>query len=159
MWITASAVVGGAKHGMQQTQWEPRLAGIAGCGVGGLFMAIAAVTVVTDPPGRLMVGIAGAGLLVFAGASWRARPKLAITPAGLVIRGWFRTQVLQHADIKIIRITEFRRMGRKVRFLEVETADDNLVLFSRWDLGTEPLDVLDALTDAGYAGRNGGKPA
>ncbi|WP_025738161.1 PH domain-containing protein [Mycobacterium genavense] len=143
---------------MQQTQWEPRAAGVAGCGLGGLFMAIASVTVVTDLPGRVMVGIAGAGLLLFAGATWRARPKLAITPAGLVIRGWFRTQVLRHADIKIIRITEFRRMGRKVRFLEVETADDSLVLFSRWDLGTEPLGVLDALTDAGYAGRRGGEP-
>ncbi|MEZ0354346.1 PH domain-containing protein [Mycobacterium sp. pR1184] len=144
---------------MQQTRWEPRAAGVAGCGLGGLFMAIASVTVVTEPPGRVLVGIAGAGLLLFAGATWRARPKLAITPAGLVIRGWFRSQVLQHSDIKIIRITEFRRMGRKVRFLEVETSDDSLVLFSRWDLGTEPLDVLDALTDAGYAGRNGARPA
>ncbi|MEE3065958.1 MAG: PH domain-containing protein [Actinomycetota bacterium] len=144
---------------MQQTRWEPRTAGVAGCGLGGLLMAIASVTVVTDLPGRVMVGIAGAGLLLFAGATWRARPKLAITPAGLVIRGWFRTQVLRRSDIKIIRITEFRRMGRKVRFLEVEAADDSLVLFSRWDLGTEPLDVLDALTDAGYAGRSGAPPA
>ena len=29
-----------------------------------------------------------------------------------------------------------------------------LVLFSRWDLGTDPLEVLDALTAAGYAGRH-----
>ena len=28
-----------------------------------------------------------------------------------------------------------------------------LVILSRWDLGTDPLDVLDALTAAGYAGR------
>jgi hypothetical protein len=59
---------------------------------------------------------------------------------------------LQRSDIKIIRITEFRRLARKMRLLEVETADEGLVVFSRWDLGTEPLDVLDALTDAGYAG-------
>ena len=136
----------------QQTQWEPHVAGIAGCGVAGVLMAIASVTVVTDPPGRVLVGIAAAGLLLFAGASWRARPKLAITPSGLTIRGWFRTQVLQHSDIKIIRITEFRRYGRAVRLLEVETADDRLTLFSRWDLGTNPLEVLDALTAAGYAG-------
>jgi hypothetical protein len=137
----------------QQTQWQPHAAGIAGCGIAGIFMAIATVTVVTDPPGRVLTGIAAAGLLVFAGASWRARPKLAMTPAGLAIRGWFRTQVLQHADIKIIRIAEFRRYGRTVRLLEVETVDDRLTLFSRWDLGTNPLEVLDALTDAGYAGR------
>lgn len=135
---------------MQQTQWEPPAGGIAGCGVAGILMAIVSVTVVTDLPGRVMTGIAAAGLLLFAGATWRARPKLAITPAGLAIRGWFRTQILRPADIKIIRITEFRRYGRTVRLLEVDSADGGLVIFSRWDLGTNPLDVLDALTDAGY---------
>jgi hypothetical protein len=119
-------------------------------------MAIAAVTLVTDAPGRIVASIAAAGLIVFAGLTWRARPKLAITDAGLVLRGWFRTQLLRRPDIKIIRITEFRRYSRKVRLLEIETADGGLVIFSRWDLGTEPLDVLDALTDAGYAGRKKG---
>jgi hypothetical protein len=114
-------------------------------------MAIASVILVTDPAGRILTGIAAAGLILFAGVSWRARPKLAITPGGLLVRGWFRTQLLRRADIKIIRITEFRRMGRKVRLLEIEGVDDRLLIFSRWDLGTEPLDVLDALTAAGYA--------
>ncbi|MGD1112087.1 MAG: PH domain-containing protein [Mycobacterium sp.] len=138
---------------MQQTQWEPPAAGIAGCGAGGVLMAIASVTVVTDTPGRVLTGIAAVGLILFAGATWRARPKLAITPAGLVLRGWFRTQVFQHSDIKIIRISEFRRYGRTVRMLELETADGGLVILSRWDLGTGPLEVFDALTAAGYAGR------
>ncbi len=141
---------------MQQTQWEPRAAGIAGCGLAGVFMAIASVTLVTDPPGRVMTGIAAAGLVLFAMVTWRARPKLAITPDGLVLRGWFRTQVLRQSDIKIIRITEFRRYGRTVRLLEIESAGGGLVLLSRWDLGTNPLDVLDALTAAGYAGRKRG---
>ena len=138
---------------MQQTEWEHRAAGVAGCGVAGVLMAIASVTLVTDLPGRVMTGIAAAGLILFAGATWRARPKLAITPGGLAIRGWFRTHLLQPSDIKIIRITEFRRFARKVRLLEVETVNGGLVLFSRWELGTEPLEVLDALTAAGYAGR------
>lgn len=98
-----------------------------------------------------MAGIAAVGLILFAGFSWRARPKLAITPDGLALRGWFRTQLLRRSDIKIIRITEFRRLARKVRLLEIDTTDGGLVIFSRWDLGTDPLDVLDALTDAGYA--------
>ena len=138
---------------MQQTEWEPPAAGIAGCGIVGVAMAIACVTLVTDPPGRILTGIAALGLILFAGASWRARPKLAITPDGLVLKGWFRTQLFRHSDIKIIRITEFRRYARKVRLLELETVDGGLVIFSRWDLGTEPLEVLDALTAAGYAGR------
>ena len=137
---------------MQQTEWSPSTLGIAGCGVFGLMMAIAAVTVITDAPGSILVGIAAAGLLVFASASWRASPKLAISDDGLVIRGWWRTQVLRRSDIKIIRITEFRRIARTVRLLEIDTVDDRLLVFTRWDLGTDPLDVLDALTAAGYAG-------
>jgi hypothetical protein len=62
--------------------------------------------------------------------------------------------VLPRSTIKLIRITEFRRLARKVRLLEVDTVDDKLIVFSRWDLGTNPIDVLDALTSAGYAGRS-----
>jgi len=115
-------------------------------------LAIGAVTLITDPPGRILVGIAAVALVVFASLSWRARPKLAISDDGLEVRGWSRTRVLRRSDIKLIRITEFRRIARKVRLLEIDTADDRLLVFTRWDLGTDPLNVLDALTEAGYAG-------
>jgi hypothetical protein len=36
--------------------------------------------------------------------------------------------------------------------LEIDTIESQLIVLSRWDLGGEPLQVLDALTDAGYAG-------
>ena len=137
---------------MQQTEWSPPSLGIAACGMFGLILAIAAVTLITDAPGRILVGIAAVGLFVFASLSWRARPKLAISDDGLVTRGWSRTNVLRPADIKIIRITEFRRLARKVRLLEIDTTDGGLLVFTRWDLGTDPLHVLDALTAAGYAG-------
>jgi hypothetical protein len=137
---------------MQQTEWSPPTLGIAACGVFGLILATGAVTLITDAPGRILVGIAAVGLLVFASLSWRARPKLAIRDDRLVIRGWSRTHLLRRSDIKIIRITEFRRLARKVRLLEIDTTDDRLRVFTRWDLGTDPLDVLDALTAAGFAG-------
>ena len=137
---------------MQQTEWSPSALGIAACGIFGLILAIGAVTLITDGPGRLLVGIAAVGLILFASASWRARPKLAISDDGLVTRGWTRTNLLRRSDIKIIRITEFRRLARKVRLLEIDTTDDRLLVFTRWDLGTDPLNVLDALTAAGYAG-------
>lgn len=114
-------------------------------------MAIASVTLVTDTPGRVLTGVAALGLILFASAT--ARPRLAITPDGLAIRGWFRTQLLRHSNIKIIRIDEFRRYGRLVRLLEIETVSGGLLILSRWDLGTDPVEVLDALTAAGYAGR------
>ena len=137
---------------MQQTEWSPPALGIAACGVFGIILAIGAVTLITDAPGRILVGIAAAGLLVFASLSWRARPKLAISDDGLLTRGWSRSHVLRHGDIKIIRITEFRRLARKVRLLEIDTTDGRLLVYTRWDLGTDPLNVLDALTAAGYAG-------
>jgi len=137
---------------MQQTEWSPPALGIAACGVFGIILAIGSVTLITDAPGRILVGIAAAGLLVFASLSWRARPKLAISDDGLLTRGWSRSHVLRHGDIKIIRITEFRRLARRVRLLEIDTTDGRLLVYTRWDLGTDPLNVLDALTAAGYAG-------
>ncbi|MCV7420691.1 PH domain-containing protein [Mycobacterium yunnanensis] len=139
---------------MQQTKWGPPTGGIVVAGAFGLCMLLAAVMLVTDVPGRALAGVAGVGLLAFAGLSWRARPKLAITEAGLVVRGWLGTHVIGRDDVAKIRITEFRRIGRKVRLLEIDTVDDDrLLVFTRWDLGTDPLDVLDALTAAGYDGR------
>jgi hypothetical protein len=125
---------------------------VAAVGLAGLLMALACVLIAADPPGRILSAVAALGLLLFAAGSWRARPRLAITGDGLVYRGWLRTVTLRRADIELIRITEFRRLGRTVRLLEIDTAESQLIVLSRWDLGGEPLQVLDALTDAGYAG-------
>ena len=135
---------------IQQTSWAPKTIGILWIGIAGLAMGVIAVTVVTDLPGRVLGSVAALGLILFATASWRARPKLAITEAGLQVRGWLSTRILTTEDITLIRITEFRRLARKVRLLEIDTADDRLYVFTRWDLGTSPLQVLDALTAAGY---------
>ncbi|MDV3123361.1 PH domain-containing protein [Mycobacterium sp. 21AC1] len=135
---------------MQQTHWSPPTFGIAGCGIAGLMMAIAAVTMITEGPGRVIAGVAAVGLLTFATVSWRARPKLAITEDGLTVGGWRRARTLRRNEIQAIRITEFRRIGRKTRLLEIDTVDDRLLVFTRWDLGTDPVSVLDALTAAGY---------
>ncbi len=136
----------------QQTHWQPRTRGILAFAALGLILAIVGVTGITDPPGRALSGVAAVGLLMFAITALRARPKLAITAEGLALRGPLRTTTLHRADITRIRITEIRRIGRKVRLLEIDTADDRLYVLTRWDLGTDPLDVLDALTAAGYAG-------
>lgn len=135
---------------IQQTNWAPKPVAILWIAILGLVMGLTAVTVVTDLPGRVLGGVAALGLVLFAIASWRARPKLAITASGLQIRGWLSTRILAKDDITLIRITEFRRLARKVRLLEIDTTDDRLYVFTRWDLGTNPLEVLDALAAAGY---------
>ena len=134
------------------SRWGPPTAGIIALGALGAVMAVGCVALAADPPGRILAGIGAVGLLVFAAGSWRARPRLAITGDGLVYRGWLRTRTLRRSDIELIRITEFRRWGRKVRLLEIDLPDGQLLVLSRWDLGGDPVAVLDALTDAGYAG-------
>lgn len=140
------------ENASQQTQWSPPAGGIAGCALAGALLAIGAVTFATDPPGRVVAGLAGVGILVFAGFSWRARPKLALTAEGLAVRGWWRTRLLAPGSLSRVRVTEFQRIGRTQRLLEIETHDDQLLILSRWDLGTDPRDVLDVLTAAGYTG-------
>lgn len=139
-------------------QWGPSAPAIAGIAVAGGLMSLGCLAVATDPPGRILTGIAAIGLLVFAAGSWRGRPRLAITGDGLAYRGWLRTQTLRRPDIESIRITQFRRWGRTVRLLEIDTRAGQLFVLSRWDLGVDPLDVLDALTDAGYAAPRPGGP-
>ena len=134
----------------ERAAWGPPLSGIAGVTLAGCLMA-AACAAVADVPGRILTGLAAAGLLMFAAGSLRARPRLALSAEGLIYRGWFRRRVLTRADIALIRITEFRRLGRKVRLLEIDTAADELLVLSRWDLGGDPVAVLDALTAAGYS--------
>lgn len=141
------------QHGHTETEWSPPAGGIAGCALVGAVLALSAVTVATDTPGRVLAGIAGVGLLVFAGLSWRARPKLALTFDGLAVRGWWRTRVLTPDSLNRLRVTEYQRIGRKHRLLEIETLDDELLILSRWDLGTDPRDVFEVLSAAGYTGR------
>lgn len=119
----------------------------------GVLLAISAVTLATDLPGRVLAGIAGVGLLVFAGFSWRSRPRLALTGQGLALRGWWRTRLITPDGITRLRVTEFQRIGRTQRLLEIETRDDALLILSRWDLGTDPAEVLSTLNAAGYTGR------
>lgn len=138
---------------MPTTQWSPRPAGIALCAVGGLFMAVGSVTLASDTPGRVLSGIAAAGLVVYAAGTWRARPKLALDADGLVLRGWIHARRLSRSDVAVIRLVEFSRLGRRVRMLEIETVAGSLVMLSRWDLGTAPADVFDTLVAAGYPGR------
>ncbi|WP_264016781.1 PH domain-containing protein [Mycolicibacter longobardus] len=110
------------------------------------------MTLATDLPGRILAGVAGVGMLVFAGFSWRSRPRLALTLDGLAVRGWWRTRLLTPDSLTRLRVTEFQRIGRTQRLLEIETRDDDLLILSRWDLGTDPGDVLRALNAAGYTG-------
>lgn len=134
----------------QQTSWGPQPAAIVVLAIGGVLMGFGCVMLVTDVPGRVVTGVAAVGLLVFASTAWRAQPKLAIVDDGLQLGTWLGTKMLPRDEVKLIRLTQFRRHGRRVRMLEVETVSDRLYVFTRWDLGTDPIQAFDALVAAGY---------
>jgi hypothetical protein len=105
----------------------------------------------TDPPARVLVGLAGVLLLGLAALGWRQRPRLSIVtgrPPRLIVRGLFGPVEYRPDEITRARVVRFRRLGRQVPNLEIDVERDGterLLIFGRWDLGTPPEDVFDAL--------------
>lgn len=101
-----------------------------------------------DPRGRILTGLAAAGLLLFALFGTLARPRLAVDADGIVIR---RLLGRQHWAWGAVRITvsSTRRFGRTVSLLELDSADmdddGGLVVLGWLDLGTEPAEVAAVL--------------
>lgn len=130
-------------------EWGPKPAGIVAVALVGVALGLASALFVTDAPGRLLASLAALGLLIFAAVSWRCRPKLRIVDEGLQMQGLTRDTVLPRAAVDSVKVTEFRRLGRRTRLLEIESGD-RLIVLNRWDLGTDPRDVHEALRAARY---------
>ncbi|WP_165592746.1 PH domain-containing protein, partial [Mycobacteroides abscessus] len=73
--------------------------------------------------GRLLAALAALGLLIFAAVSWRCRPKLRLADDGLQMRGLTRHTLLPRTAVDSVKVTEFRRLGRRTRLLEIESGD------------------------------------
>jgi hypothetical protein len=135
---------------LEQTpnQWSasPGLVGMAWVlAVGTLAYAV----FTSDPPGRIVAGLATIGLLAFALFGTIARPRLAIDSDGIEIRRLFGRQRLPWGGVRI-SVSSTRRFGRSVSLLELDTdneedAGGGLIVLGWLDLGTEPQLVADAL--------------
>jgi hypothetical protein len=133
--------------------------------IGGVALLSAAVLVDNEPAGRLFVGVAGIGMLVIGAIGLRQRPRLAIVagpPAELIVRRLRGVLTYRADSIDRARVVRYPRLGRRVPMLELEvlappnphdpgSPETRLLLFGRWDLGTAPEDVLDALYEHGLA--------
>ncbi|WP_100467111.1 PH domain-containing protein [Mycobacteroides abscessus] len=130
-------------------EWGPKPAGILAVALLGIALGVASALFVTDAPGRLLAALAALGLLIFAAVSWRCRPKLRLADDGLQMQGLTRHTLLLRTAVDSVKVTEFRRLGRRTRLLEIESGD-RLIVLNRWDLGTDPRDVHEALRAARY---------
>ncbi|GAA1483149.1 PH domain-containing protein [Gordonia sinesedis] len=152
-------------------EWAtPRPAGAALL-VGGLALIVAGAFAASDPVGLTLIGVAGLMLAAFGTYALLVRPRLALSGGPvpeLTVRTIAGTRVYPRDRVERIRLLSMRRVGRRVGQLELDVlADDapavpaentdtglrddtRLVVFSRWDLGADLLDVADALRAAGF---------
>ncbi len=71
-----------------------------------------------------------------------ARRRLVAGPRGLLVHGIGSAQILPWSQIRSIRSARSAHLGISSSTIEIDTVDDDLLVFSRIDLGAEPADVL-----------------
>ena len=133
---------------LSPAEWSPQPSWAVGRLVVAGVLAGAAVLVVADVPGRLLVGLAAAGSALTAAHDLLVRPRLAARPDGLVVRSWGRRRRLGWPGLRV-RVRAVRRLGTTVRSLELDLAgphdDGTLVVLGRRDLGAPVDEVARAL--------------
>lgn len=119
-------------------------------GATGAAAVVALVLAVHSPDaaGRLLLGLAVLGLVVAAVLGAVLRPRLAVDPHGLAVRGPTGTLRLGWSEVAQVEVARTRRLGREVRVLEISPHDTAervgaLVVLTRLDLGADPQDVLE----------------
>ncbi|WP_045197782.1 PH domain-containing protein [Rhodococcus sp. B7740] len=160
MWINPVDNSTNDPQGVYEQQWATPLVAVAALVVGGIALGIGAALSSTDAAGTFLVGLAAVGMWIIAALAAAQRPRLAITHDGsLVMKRLGGRHTYTRNDIVRIKIVKYPRLGRRVPMLELDVRppgedDDRLIIFGRWDLGTDPRDVYDALEIHGLVPRN-----
>lgn len=104
-----------------------------------------------DPVPIGMAALAATGLFGWALRDLVAPVRLAVDPTGVtVISGFAGRRHLAWAEIERIAVDSRPRLGLRTGTLELD-AGDTLHFFGRYDLGTEPSEVAEALRAAKFA--------
>ncbi|OZG27552.1 hypothetical protein BH683_019410 [Williamsia sp. 1138] len=135
----------------------PAMAGVMVAG--GVLLGVAALVAGPDPAGVLLMVIAAVLLLVLGAIGLRVRPRLAVVDTHTLAIRTLTGGVRRYAfdEVRRAQVISYPRLGRRVPHLEFDIDDatahdgERLVIFGRWDLGANPLDVADALREAGLA--------
>lgn len=112
-------------------------------------VACAALALVSlgDPQFVLLAGVVAVGAAVLAVRDVLAPVRLEADEDGLTaVRGYATRTRLAWREVDAVRVDERRRLLSKTMLLEIETEDD-LIMFSRFDLGADVRDVAEALTE------------
>ncbi|MEU4841568.1 PH domain-containing protein [Nocardia testacea] len=130
--------------------WTTPLPALIAAAGGGVVLAVAAV-LTSEVPGKFLLGVAALVLLGLAALGVRQRPRLSVVPGEeprLVLRTLTGVTEYTRDQILRARVVGYRRLGRKSPMLEIDVdhlGAERLLIFGRWDLGTSPEDVFDAV--------------
>ncbi|MGW4332261.1 PH domain-containing protein [Rhodococcus koreensis] len=140
-------------------EWSTPLGAVIALATGGLALGVAGLSVSIEPAGRALVCVAALGLLLTAASALRQRPRLAVDKegGGIVVHRLTGRHGYTRSQIDRARLVRYPRLGRRVPMLEIdvrtEDGTERLLIFGRWDLGTNPEDVFDALAVHRLVGR------
>ena len=140
-----------------QQQWTTPILGISLIGGIGVALIAAAVFTQDNAPGRLIATVAGLIAIGQTALALRQRPRLAIDAGSALVIGRLKHPAIYlPTEIVRIRTTSHPRLGRHVHLLELDLRRSNgaeeFVVLTRWDLGTDPRDVLAVLERHGLTG-------
>lgn len=121
---------------------------------GGFVAFVIGALLAGDPVAKAFAIGAAAVLAVYAVRDVVAPVRLAADTDGVtVVTGFARRHRLAWSDIDRLRLDERRRLGTRSEFVEID-ADDQLYLFSTYDLGSRCHDAVEALARLHAAARS-----
>ena len=114
--------------------------------IGGLAAAGAVIWAVsTNEPLDRLVAVFVAAVFA-AGTAVGGRRKLVTGPRGLLVHGVGSARILPWSQIRSIRGARSAHLGISSSTIEIDTVDEELLVFSRIDLGADPAEVLAAVS-------------
>ncbi|QUG99427.1 PH domain-containing protein [Saccharopolyspora erythraea] len=93
---------------------------------------------------RLFVGVVVVVLAAASAYATLCRPRLSAGAEGVAVRGLHGRRAWPWPAVTV-RTERSSRLGRTVEVLAIDTADDELVVLTRLDLGADPVEVAEAL--------------
>lgn len=113
-----------------------------------------------DPLALLLTGLAALILIPTAVSQLLRRPRLEVVDGSLAVTKLSGTIFVPRDEVVEVRSLGVARWGVRQHLMRLEYVDERgreqLDVFTRLDLGTDPRDVVEALTGLGFRGRTTG---
>lgn len=128
--------------GQDAVVWRPHPALLI---VGGLAAlgSVASAVLSSDPLDRLVAVFLA---VVFTAATVVGRRRRVVGgPRGLLVQRFSGTRIVPWSQVRSVHSARSARLGIANTTVEIDLTDDDLLVFGRTELGTDPADVADVL--------------